>query len=58
MTDLISPKYQMKLVKEVGEAIWAEFGSYEQVKYYTLKNGMKTIMNQIVSIIITGRTSK
>ena len=37
MTDLISPKYQMKLVKEVGEAIWAEFGSYEQVKYYIEK---------------------
>jgi hypothetical protein len=34
MDDLISPKYQMKLVKSVSEAIWAEFGSYEQVRYY------------------------
>jgi hypothetical protein len=37
MEDLISPKYQMKLVKSVNDAIWAEFGSYEQVRYYINK---------------------
>lgn len=34
MNDLISPKYQMKLVKSVSEAIWLEFPTYEQVRYY------------------------
>jgi hypothetical protein len=34
MKDLISPKYQMKLVKSVNDVIWAEFPSYEQVRYY------------------------
>jgi hypothetical protein len=37
MEELISPKYQMKLLKEVNEAIWAEYGSYEQVQYYISK---------------------
>ncbi len=37
MEDLISPKYQMKLIKEVSEAIWKEFGTYDQVKYYINK---------------------
>ncbi|MEA5256671.1 abortive infection family protein [Arcicella aquatica] len=37
MEDLISPKYQMKLIKEVSEAIWKEFGGYVQVKYYISK---------------------
>jgi len=35
--DLISPRYQMKLVQSVNDAIWAEFGSYEQVRYYLKK---------------------
>lgn len=37
MEELISPKYQMKLLKSVNDAIWAEFGSYEQVRYYINK---------------------
>jgi len=37
MEDLISPKYQMKLLKEVNDAIWSEFASYEQVRYYISK---------------------
>ncbi len=37
MDDLISPKYQMKLVKTVNDAIWSEFGSYEQVRHYINK---------------------
>ncbi len=37
MEELISPKYQMKLIKEVSDAIWKEFGSYEQVRYYLSK---------------------
>lgn len=34
MDDLISPKYQIQLVKSVNDALWAEFSSYEQVRYY------------------------
>ncbi|PCH91238.1 MAG: hypothetical protein COB85_09360 [Bacteroidetes bacterium] len=37
MNDLISPKYQMKLVKEVEDAIWKEYGSYKQVRNYVEK---------------------
>ena len=33
----ISPKYQIKLVKDVNEAIWKEFKSYDEVKYYIEK---------------------
>jgi hypothetical protein len=31
---LISPKYQMKLVKEVHDAIWSEYKSYKEVSLY------------------------
>ena len=37
MENIISPKYQMKLVKEVETAIWEEFKTYEDVKNYILK---------------------
>lgn len=37
MDELISPKYQMKLVNSVHDAIWAEFSSYEQVRHYINK---------------------
>ncbi|MDR1983410.1 MAG: abortive infection family protein [Prevotellaceae bacterium] len=39
MNDLISPKYQMKLVEEVEKALWAEFqtSKYANVKYYIEK---------------------
>jgi hypothetical protein len=37
MEELISPKYQMKLLKEVNDAIWKEYGSYEQVRFYISK---------------------
>jgi len=37
MNDLVSPKYQMKLVQAVKEAIWKEYGSYEQVRQYINK---------------------
>jgi len=34
MNELISPKYQMKLAKEVEDAIWKEYSSYKQVRNY------------------------
>lgn len=34
MKDFISPKYQIKLVKSVNDAIWTEFPTYELVRYY------------------------
>lgn len=37
MEDLISPKYQMKLIKSVHEAIWEEYKSYKEVKFYISK---------------------
>jgi hypothetical protein len=37
MNDLISPKYQMKLLKSVNDKIWDEFETYEQVRYYINK---------------------
>lgn len=37
MEDLISPKYQMRLVGLVQNAIWNEFDSHAQVKYYINK---------------------
>ena len=37
MDDLISPKYQMKLVKSVHDAIWNEYKSYKDVKLYIIK---------------------
>lgn len=37
MDDLISPKYQLKLLNAVSDAIWAEFGSYEKVRFYIEK---------------------
>jgi hypothetical protein len=35
--ELISPKYRMKLVKQVADAIWAEYGSYKEVEFYIQK---------------------
>jgi len=37
MNEMISPKYQMKLLKEVNDAIWAEFSSYDLVLNYISK---------------------
>ena len=34
MNELISPKYQMKLVKSVHDAIWEEYKSYKEVDLY------------------------
>lgn len=34
MGELISPKYLMKLVKEVNDAIFAEYKSYKDVRFY------------------------
>lgn len=34
MNELISPKYQMKLVKSVETAIWEEYETYREVKLY------------------------
>ena len=34
MNELISPKYQMKLVKSVHDAIWVEYKSYREVNLY------------------------
>jgi hypothetical protein len=37
MNDVISPRYQMKLVKEVAIAIWAEYATYANVEHYIEK---------------------
>ena len=37
MNDLISPKYQMKLVKSVEKAIWYEYKGYRDVRIYIEK---------------------
>jgi hypothetical protein len=37
MNELISPKYQMKLIQEVEKAIWSEYASYKNVKLYIEK---------------------
>lgn len=37
MEGLISPKYQMKLVKSLNDAIWEEYKSYKDVKFYINK---------------------
>lgn len=37
MNNLISPKYQMKLVKSVHDAIWEEYKTYKEVKLYIKK---------------------
>ncbi len=37
MNDLISPKYQMKLIEEVDKAIWREYDSYRNVANYIEK---------------------
>lgn len=34
MNELISPRYQMKLVKSVHDAIWEEYKSYKEVSFY------------------------
>jgi hypothetical protein len=37
MIDVISPKYLMKLIKEIHEAIWKEYPSYKEVSQYIEK---------------------
>jgi hypothetical protein len=37
MNEIVSPKYLMKLVKEVNEAVWSEFKSYKEVRHYLNK---------------------
>ena len=37
MNDLVSPKYQMKLVHEIHDKIWEEFSSYRDVLFYINK---------------------
>lgn len=37
MNDTISPKYQMKLIKNIEEVIWAEYKSYQDVLFYINK---------------------
>lgn len=37
MDDLVSPKYQMKLISSVEKAIWDEYKSYKQVRLYINK---------------------
>lgn len=34
MNDSISPRYRMKLVKDVHDAIWSEYKSYKEVRFY------------------------
>lgn len=35
--ELISPRYRMKLTKQVADAIWAEYNSYKEVEFYIQK---------------------
>lgn len=37
MNNKISPKFQMKLIKEVHDEIWKEFQSYKEVNLYIMK---------------------
>ena len=37
MQDIISPSYLMKLVKMIQEAIWNEYKSYKEVRFYVDK---------------------
>ena len=37
MQDIISPSYSMKLVKMIQEAIWNEYKSYKEVRFYVDK---------------------
>lgn len=37
MIDVISPKYLMKITKEIHEMIWKEYTSYKEVKLYIEK---------------------
>lgn len=37
MKELVSPKYQMKLIDEVDKAIWAQYNSYVNVRFYMEK---------------------
>lgn len=37
MNDLVSPKYQMKLVKSVELALWDEYNSYKEIEIYVKK---------------------
>jgi len=37
MNGMISPKYQMQLIKSVKDALWAEYGSYKDVYFYIKK---------------------
>lgn len=37
MKELISPKYQMKLIDEVDKAIWTQYNSYVNVRFYMEK---------------------
>ena len=37
MNELISPKYQMQLIKEVIAGIWKEFSTYDDVTFYIKK---------------------
>lgn len=37
MTDFISPKYQMSLIKKISAAIIAEYETWESIEYYILK---------------------
>ena len=35
--DAISPKYQMRLVKQISDAIWSEYNTYKDVRAYIEK---------------------
>jgi hypothetical protein len=37
MDEIVSPRYQMKLIKSVHDAIWEEFRSYKEVTLYIKK---------------------
>ncbi len=37
MNNKVSPKFQMKLIKEVHDEIWKEFNSYKEVNLYIMK---------------------
>lgn len=39
--EMISPKYRMKLTKQVADAIWAEYGTFKRAIFYFKEWGIK-----------------
>lgn len=58
MNELISPKYLMKLVKQVEKAIWDEYKSYREVRMYVEKWHEGDFYNNWENFSIASRDNK